>query len=84
MVDSSSQPDSVQSRVLAVLDAVRPAIQADGGDIELVEITDSGEVRIRMLGACIECPSAHLTLRLGIEKNLVERVPEITAVTAVA
>ncbi len=84
MVDPSPEFDSVEARVLAVLDAVRPAIQADGGDVELVEVTDAGEVRIRMLGACIECPSAHLTLRLGIERNLVERVPEVTAVTAVA
>ncbi|MDP7070980.1 MAG: NifU family protein [Phycisphaerales bacterium] len=80
---ATSQPESLQDRVLVVLDAVRPAIQADGGDVEFVEITDSGEVRIRLLGACVECPSAHLTLRLGIERNLVDRIPEVTSVVAV-
>jgi len=70
-------------RVEAVLEAIRPAIQADGGDVELVAVSDAGEVQIRMLGACIECPSANLTLKVGIERTMLERVPEINAVTAV-
>ncbi len=70
-------------RVEAVLEAIRPAIQADGGDVELVAVSDAGEVQIRMLGACIECPSANLTLTVGIERTMLERVPEINAVTAV-
>lgn len=83
MAKASEQPAPLLARVEQVLDAIRPAIQADGGDLELVEVTDGGEVRIRLLGACIECPSAHLTLKVGIEQNLVARVPEVTAVVAV-
>jgi len=81
MADASDP--SLHDRVSAVLEAIRPAIQADGGDLELVEVTASGEVRVRLLGACVECPSADLTLRVGIEQTLRERVPEVTAVAAV-
>ena len=70
-------------RVLQVLDLMRPAIKEDGGDIELVEISDEGIVSIRFLGACISCPSSSHTLHQGIERLLKERVPEVTGVTAV-
>ncbi|MDP7028937.1 MAG: NifU family protein [Phycisphaerales bacterium] len=83
MVESKADQPSLTQRVEAVLAAVRPAIQADGGDVELAEITDSGEVRIRLLGACVECPSANLTLKVGIERTMLERVPEVSSVTAV-
>jgi Fe-S cluster biogenesis protein NfuA len=80
---SSTQP-SVLDRVEQVIEAIRPSIQADGGDVELVEVTSEGEVRLRLLGACIECPSANVTLKMGIERNLRSRVPEVTTVTAVS
>ncbi len=83
MTAPSSDPASLTQRVEAVLAAVRPAIQADGGDVELAEITEAGEVRIRLLGACIECPSANLTLKVGIEQTMMERVPEVTSVSAI-
>jgi Fe-S cluster biogenesis protein NfuA len=70
-------------RVAEVIEAIRPSIQADGGDIELVELTPEGVVRIRFLQACIGCPSAQITLKHGIEANLQARVPEITGVEAV-
>ncbi|MCB9860792.1 MAG: NifU family protein [Phycisphaeraceae bacterium] len=71
------------SRVTMVLDRIRPAIQADGGDIELVEITAERVVRIKFLGACVGCPSATLTLNMGIERNLKAHVPEVHSVEAI-
>jgi len=74
---------SVSERVAMVLDRIRPSVQNDGGDIELIEITDAGVVRIRMHGACVGCPSSNMTLRLGIEQNLKTYVPEVTGVEAI-
>lgn len=70
-------------RVARVLNAVRPSIQADGGDVELVDISADGLVRIRLHGACVGCPSSSMTLREGIEKNIREHVPEVTSVQAI-
>mgnify|MGYP006129786933 CR=1 FL=1 len=81
---TSTNQDTVLSRVEQVIEAIRPSIQADGGDVELVEITPKGEVRLRLLGACVQCPSSDVTLKIAIERNLLARVPEITSVTAVA
>ncbi|MBT4767675.1 MAG: NifU family protein [Phycisphaerae bacterium] len=72
------------AQVERVLAAIRPSVQADGGDLELVDITETGEVRIRLLGACIECPSADMTLKGGIEQNLKTLIPEVTSVVAVS
>lgn len=74
---------SLEDRVVGILERIRPAIQSDGGDLEFVEFTRDGIVRIRLHGACVGCPSSHVTLQLGIEKNLRERIPEVTAVEAV-
>ena len=63
---SSSLHDQVQS----VIERIRPAVQSDGGDVELVELTDKGVARIRLHGACIGCPSSSMTLQMGIERNL--------------
>ncbi len=81
---TSTNQDTVLSRVEQVIEAIPPSIQADGGDVELVEITSKGEVRIRLLGACVQCPSSDVTLKIALERNLLARVPEITSVTAVA
>jgi len=69
--------------VEAALDEIRPAIQLDGGDVELVEITDAGIVRLAMVGACGGCPMSTFTLRAGIERLLFDRVPGIAGVEAV-
>jgi len=74
---------SLYEKVNQVIEMIRPAAQADGGDIELVEVTADGEVRVRFLGACATCPSQDLTLQSGIEKNLKTRVPEVTQVVTV-
>ena len=80
MTDSPSE--SLQSRVEAVLDLIRPSVQEDGGDFELLEISKEGVVTIRFLGACIGCPSSEMTLRDGIAQNLRTMVPEVTDVVA--
>ncbi|MEM1164915.1 MAG: NifU family protein [Planctomycetota bacterium] len=74
--------DGLRRRVLRVLDAIRPSVQADGGDLELVDVTQAGRVRVRLHGACVGCPSSLMTLRDGIERNLKEHVPEVTEVVA--
>ena len=83
VVTEPKTTDSVFLRVGGVLQQIRPAIQADGGDVELVEVTDAGVVRVRFHGACIGCPSATMTLKTGIEHSLREHVPEVTSVEAV-
>lgn len=70
------------AKVVEVLDLIRPGIQQDGGDIELIQVTSEGEVHIRFLGACIGCPSSQITLRDGIARNLRERVPGVREVLA--
>jgi len=79
----SDTTQSLHERVAFVIDRIRPAVQEDGGDIELVEVTDAGVVKIKMHGACVGCPSSDMTLRIGIERNLKDRIPEVTAVQAV-
>lgn len=71
---------SLRDRVLAVLEALRPMAQRDGGDIELVDVDESGVVTVRLLGACVGCPSSSVTLTLGIERNLKDQIPEVTRV----
>jgi len=76
-------PASLRERVERVIELIRPAIQADGGDIELVEVSDDGTVTIRFLGACIGCPSSPVTLRVGIEQNLKANVDGVRQVVAI-
>ena len=74
----------LRERVQHVINWMRPIIQSDGGDIELVDVSDAGVVSIRFHGACVGCPSSSATLKLGIERNLREKVPEITEVISVS
>ena len=74
---------SLRERVQDVLNLIRPAVQADGGDIELVDVDDAGVVQVRFHGACHGCPSSNLTLQMGIERNLREKVPEVKQVVPV-
>ena len=74
----------VKGRVEKVINLIRPAVQADGGDLELVGITPDGVVQIRLHGACVGCPSSPITLQMGIERNLKTHVPEVRSVQAVA
>ena len=70
----------MKEKVQAVLDKVRPVLQRDGGDVELVEITDDNIVKVRLQGACAGCPMSQMTLRNGIERVLKQEIPEIKAV----
>jgi len=72
----------MKEKVQQVLDTIRPALQADGGDVELVDVV-YGLVKVKLQGACAGCPSAHITLQMGIEKTLKEKIPEIKRVEAV-
>jgi len=74
----------VKEKVEAALANVRPALQRDGGDVELVEVSDDGVVKVRLTGACHGCPMAQMTLQMGIERVLKEAVPEVKTVEAVA
>lgn len=72
----------VKERVQEVLDRIRPALQADGGDVELVDI-EGGVVKVRLVGACAGCPMSQLTLTNGVERVLKEQIPEVDRVEAV-
>ena len=80
---TTTETPSLRDRVQNVLNLIRPAVQADGGDVELVDVSSDGVVQIRFHGACHGCPSSTMTLQDGIARNLREKVPEITAVVPV-
>lgn len=69
--------------VKTVIDEIRPALKADGGDVEIVDITEDGIVKLKLLGACGHCPMSTMTLKMGIEKRLKDRVSEVKEVVAV-
>ena len=73
----------IRDKVAGVINLIRPAVQADGGDIELVDVLTDGTVHIRFHGACHGCPSSTMTLQHGIERNLREKVPEVRSVIPV-
>jgi Fe-S cluster biogenesis protein NfuA len=73
----------MQEKIEAVLDKIRPTLQADGGDVELVEVTEDNVVKVRLQGACKGCPMSQMTLKNGIERTLLKEVPEVKAVEAV-
>lgn len=75
--------ESLYGRVEAVINRIRPAVQSDGGDVELVDVDDDGVVYIRLHGACVGCPSSSITLQMGIEKNVRDMVPDVSAVKQV-
>ncbi len=69
-----------KQKVAEVLDAIRPSLQADGGDIELVEVTDDGVVKVQLQGACKGCPMSQITLSQGVERVLKDRVEGVVSV----
>lgn len=74
--------ESVEKRVQAALAEIKPQIQADGGDIDLVAV-EKGIVKVRLRGACVGCPMSALTLKAGVERIIKSKVPEIQSVVAV-
>jgi len=78
-----SESKITRDRVADIIKQLRPAVQSDGGDIELIDVSTSGVVQVRLHGACIGCPSAAETLKLGVESSLKDSIPEITEVICV-
>ncbi len=74
---------SFNDKVSEVIDSIRPMLQNDGGDIELVGIEDDNTVKVRLQGACKGCPGAAMTLKMGVERLLKERLPDVKEVVAV-
>ncbi len=72
----------MKEKIEAALNTIRPSLQADGGDIELINVND-GVVSVRLTGACHGCPMSAMTLRMGVEKLLRKEVPEMTKLVAV-
>ncbi|MBS3772756.1 MAG: NifU family protein [Candidatus Thermoplasmatota archaeon] len=74
----------MKEKVEAVIEEIRPALQADGGDVELVDVDEKeGVVKVRLQGACRGCPMSQMTLQMGIEQELKKQVPDVTKVVAV-
>lgn len=74
---------TLREKVESALDKVRPSLQADGGDVQLVDVGQDGVVKVRLTGACGGCPMSQMTLKMGIERILKQNIPEIQAVEAV-
>ena len=73
----------LKEAVEKALSKVRPMLQADGGDVELIDVTEEGIVKVRLKGACGSCPMATVTLKMGIERYLKKEIPEVKEVQAV-
>lgn len=73
----------MKEKVQAAIDKIRPMLQADGGDVELIDVSDDGVVQVRLQGACSGCPMSQMTLKNGIEKIIKKEVPDIKAVESV-
>jgi Fe-S cluster biogenesis protein NfuA len=71
---------TMEAEVLEAIEAIRPALQADGGDIALKSIDDAGVVHVELVGACGTCPVSTMTLKAGVERIIKDRVPGVTAV----
>jgi Fe-S cluster biogenesis protein NfuA len=74
----------IREKVRTVLETLRPFLQEDGGDVELVNVTDDGIVELKLTGACATCPMSIMTLRAGIERALMREIPDVRRVEAVA
>ncbi|MBN1307249.1 MAG: NifU family protein [Chitinispirillaceae bacterium] len=70
----------MKEKVQEVIDEIRPVLQADGGDIDLIDVTADGLVKVKLRGACHGCPGAAMTLKMGVERILKERIPEVTGI----
>jgi Fe-S cluster biogenesis protein NfuA len=72
--------ESLRARVEAALDKIRPMLQADGGNVELVELTAEGVAKVRLQGACRGCPMSQMTLKNAVERTVLKEVPELRRV----
>lgn len=76
--------ENMSEKIEKALETIRPYLRADGGDVELVSVSDEGIVEVRLTGACVGCPMSQMTLRAGVERSLMREVPGIRRVEAVA
>jgi Fe-S cluster biogenesis protein NfuA len=74
---------NMKEKVEMALTKIRPMLQADGGDVELIDVDENGVVKVRLQGACAGCPMSQMTIKNGIEKLLKEKIPEVTSVESV-
>ncbi len=74
----------MKSEVLKALNNIRPYLQADNGDVELIDVTDEGIVKVKLLGSCESCPLSIMTLRAGIERAIMKEVPAVRRIEAVS
>ncbi|MGD8777990.1 MAG: NifU family protein [Ignavibacteria bacterium] len=75
--------EELNNKVKTALESIRPYLQADGGDVELVKVTEEGIVEVKLTGACVGCPMSQMTLRAGVERALMREVPGIKRVESV-
>ena len=73
----------MREQVQEILKEIQPALQAHGGDVELVEVSEDGVVQVKLTGACAGCPMSQMTLKMGVERFLKEKLPEVKRVEAV-
>jgi Fe-S cluster biogenesis protein NfuA len=83
-VPARTPAETLREHVERILDLIRPTVQADDGDVELVAVSDEGLVQVRFHGACVGCPSSAITLQVGIERVLKQHIPEVKEVQSVA
>lgn len=81
--DRQGKEEKMRQKVEAVLGRIRPSLQGDGGDVELVDVTPNGVVKVKLTGACRGCPMSQMTLKMGIERALKREVPEVVEVVSV-
>ncbi len=75
---------ATEEKIRTALESIRPYLQADGGDVEYVSFSENGILKVKLLGACVECPMAQMTLRAGVERALIREIPGIRRVEAVS
>ncbi|MFZ1038199.1 MAG: NifU family protein [Smithella sp.] len=73
----------MKEEVQKAIDLIRPSLQADGGDVELIDVSADGIVKVKLTGACRGCPMSQMTLKMGIEKMIKKQIPDIKEVIAV-
>lgn len=78
-----AEKEKLLEKVSRTLEKIRPYLQSDGGDIEMVDITDDYVARVKLTGACNGCPFSMMTLKAGVEQALIKEVPEIVEVVAI-
>jgi len=79
----TQKKNTLKERVEIALEKIKPALQADGGNVELVEVTPEGIVKVKLTGACYGCPMSQMTLKMGIGRTLKKEVPEVKEVVEV-